>query len=379
MKGKLFPESGRDIEDIMETLEEVERCEMKFGSGHVFGSMCSEPLEVAKKAHSMFIEANLGNPGLCRGAERFNEEVQIAVGELINAPIDCERLTIGGGTEGNILALWRARNETGRRKVILPKSAHFSFLKACDILEMEAVYLPPNEEYMPDLDVLEEMIDDSISAVVGVAGTTELGLIEPIEEMAEIVGDIHLHVDAAFGGFVIPFLKDLGYDLPSYDFKIPGVDSLVVDPHKMGLSTIPLSIFYSREPLAFSVEAPYLSGKRQRTLRGTRSSASVPAFWATMNYLGREGYREIIARCMDNTEYLLKEVKSIGLEPIVEPVMNIASFHLDNAEEVVKEMERRGWNISRTVDPAGLRFVIMPHVNRDNIDIMTKELGRVIG
>jgi len=244
---------------------------------------------------------------------------------------------------------------------------------------MEPVYLPSDENYLPDLELLEEMIDDSIAAVVGVAGTTELGLIEPIEEMADIVGDIHLHVDAAFGGLVIPFLKELGYEMPAYDFEIDGVDSLVLDPHKMGLSTIPLSIFYSREPLSFSVEAPYLSGERQRTLRGTRSSASISAFWATMNFLGREGYRQIIAQCMENTRYLLKELKSIGLEPIIEPLMNIASFHQDNAEKVVKEMERRGYNISRTVDPSGLRFVVMPHVNKENIDAMTKELSRVIG
>ncbi len=379
MDKELFPEKGRDYEEIMDIIEEANERDVKFGSGHVFGSMCSEPLEITKKVHSMFIEANLGNPGLCRGTERLKNEVNRAISSLINAPDDCESLTIGGGTEGNILALWRARNETGNRRVILPKSAHFSFLKACDILEMEPVYLPSDENYLPDLELLEEMIDDSIAAVVGVAGTTELGLIEPIEEMADIVGDIHLHVDAAFGGLVIPFLKELGYEMPAYDFEIDGVDSLVLDPHKMGLSTIPLSIFYSREPLSFSVEAPYLSGERQRTLRGTRSSASISAFWATMNFLGREGYRQIIAQCMENTRYLLKELKSIGLEPIIEPLMNIASFHQDNAEKVVKEMERRGYNISRTVDPSGLRFVVMPHVNKENIDAMTKELSRVIG
>lgn len=373
-----FPEKGKSKEQVMRAIYAMKELELNFGSGKVFGSMCSEPLEITREVHSMFIEANLGNPGLCRGTEKLNEEIHRAVGSLINAPDDCESLTIGGGTEGNILALWRARNETGKRRVILPESAHFSFLKACDILEMEPVYLPPDEDHLPDLNILEELVDDSIAAVVGVAGTTELGLIEPIREMADIVGDIHLHVDAAYGGFVIPFLKELGYDLPAYDFEIPGVDTLVVDPHKMGLSTVPLSLFYSREPLEFSVEAPYLSGQRQRTLRGTRSSAPVAAFWANLNLLGKEGYRDIIARCMENTLYLLDAMGDIGLEPIIQPIMNIVSFHHPDAKRVVMDMAKMGYNISRTVKPSGLRFVVMPHVDPDNIDIMIKELKRVI-
>ncbi len=373
-----FPEKGKKTEEIMSLIRKAKEMNLDYTSGRVFGSMCSSPLDITREIHSMFLEANLGNPGLCRGIERFQSEIHGAIGDLINAPNNCEILTTGGGTEGNILALWQARKETGKRKVILPKSAHFSFLKACDLLDMEPVYVSMDDNYLTDLGELEDMIDDTIAVVVGIAGTTELGLIEPIRNMAGIVGDIHFHVDAAFGGLVIPFLKDLGHELPEFDFRIEGVDSITIDPHKMGLSTVPLGLFYSRRQFPVSVKSPYLSGDRQRTLRGTRASASVPAFWATINHLGKEGYRKMIARCMENTTYLVDSMAAMGMKPIVDPVMNIASFHHHRPPDVVREMGLRGWNISRTVNPSGLRFVVMPYVDKDNIDDMVNELSKVI-
>lgn len=373
-----FPDKGKDKEHIMSVISKVKELDMDYDLGHVFGSMCSMPPDITREVHTKFLEANLGNPGLCRGVERLQREVHNAVGDLINAPKGSDVMSTGGGTEGNILALWQARKTSSKRKVLLPRSAHFSFIKACDLLDMEIAYIPMDDKYMPDLASLESMIDDTVAAVVGIAGTTELGLVEPIKEMAEITGDIHFHVDAAFGGMVIPFLRDLGHDIPPFDFEIQGVDSIIMDPHKMGFSTIPLGLYYSRNVFPISVESPYLSGEKQRTLRGTRSSASIPAFWATINYLGKEGYIERVKKCMANTTYIVKAITDIGLEPILDPVMNIASFHHEEPQKVVDAMEKRGWNISRTVNPPGLRFVIMPHINKDQIDDMLIELSKVI-
>jgi len=143
----------------------------------------------------------------------------------------------------------------------------------------------------------------------------------------------------------------------------------------MGMSTIPLGLMFSKEGSPLSIESPYLTGKDQKTIRGTRASASIPAFWATLNYLGKEGYREIVKDCMENTRYLIEKMEDLGFEPIIDPVMNIASFHHKNPKKIVEGMAKEGFNISRTVNPIGLRFVIMPHVNKRGIDTMIKKLG----
>ena len=79
--------------------------------------------------------------------------------------------------------------------------------------------------YFPNsVDSLKKVISDKTVAIVAIAGTTELGLIDPIEEISKIAFDnnIYFHVDAAFGGFSIPFLKQRGYDLPTFDFSLSG-------------------------------------------------------------------------------------------------------------------------------------------------------------
>ncbi len=372
-----FPKKGKKREYIIDRINEAKNKDLSFSSGKVFGSMCTEPLQLSKKVHSMFLEANLGNPGLCKGTQELESDIHSSVASLIHAD-DYESLSVGGGTEGNILALWRAREKSGKRKVILPESAHFSFVKACSLLDMEPVYIPLTDGYTLDTDILEEKLDDETAAVVGIAGTTELGMIDPIEEIAEIVGDTYLHVDAAFGGFVIPFLKELGDDLPKFDFEINGVDSLVLDPHKMGLSTVPLGLLYTRGDYNISIKSPYLTGGRQKTIRGTRSSASIPAFWTAMNLLGKEGYKKIVSECMENTHYMVKNMEKIGLEPITDPLMNLASFHCDEPQRIVDKVNNEGWNISLTVNPLGLRTVIMPHIKKEAVADMADILGDII-
>jgi len=368
-----FPKAGKDLETIMEEIGSAEEMNLNFSSGNVFGSMCTRPLNIAKEVYTRFLESNLGNPGLYPGTVRLEKEVHEAIGSLIHAG-DIESHSVGGGTEGNIMALWRAREKSGNKKVLLPKSAHFSFKKACSLLDMTEEYLPLTDRYQTDIGALEDKLDEETAAVVGIAGTTELGVIDPIEKMAEISGDIHFHVDAAFGGMVIPFMDE---DMPSFDFQIQGVDTLIVDPHKMGMSPVPLGLFYSKSKDSISVDSPYLSGEKQKSLRGTRASASIPAFWATINLLGKEGYKDVIDECMENTSYLVSRMEEKGFELIIEPSMNIASFRCETPKNIVEDMKEKGWNISRTINPLGLRFVVMPHVSKQSIDEMVEVLDEI--
>ncbi|MBS3789827.1 MAG: tyrosine decarboxylase MfnA [Candidatus Thermoplasmatota archaeon] len=368
--------SGKDVKEITETLKNFKEKDFDFSSGRVFASMCTEPLDIAKEAYIEFIESNLGNPGLYPGTKEMENQVHKTVSSLINAD-RMKSVSVGGGTEGNIIALWRARESTDNRKVLLPKSAHFSFEKACSLLDMEPEYVSLMEDCTVDTVELEEKIDDDTAAVVGIAGTTEHGAIDPIEEIASLSGEIPFHVDAAFGGFVIPFLKMMEYDVPSLDLTTKGIDSISLDPHKMGMSPVPLGLFYSSGEKEISVDSPYLTGKDQKSIRGTRASASIPAFWATMNLLGIDGYKEIISDCMEKTDYLIELMEEKDFDTITEPRMNIASFRSEQPEVLVERCAEKDWYISRTVHPPGLRFVVMPHVTERSIEKIVGFLGEL--
>ena len=121
--------------------------------------------------------------------------------------------------------------------MVAPESAHFSFKKACDILCLEMRSVPLGPDLRMQADKAAELVDKNTICLVGVAGTTEYGMVDPIADLAKIADqhDLFLHVDAAFGGMVIPFLDD---PMP-FDFALPGVTTIAVDPHKMGMSTIP--------------------------------------------------------------------------------------------------------------------------------------------
>jgi tyrosine decarboxylase/aspartate 1-decarboxylase len=372
-------EKGKKYEDVIAELNYALEKDYKFKDGRILGSMCTEPNRIAREAHAMFVEANLGNPGLYPGSVALENELIRMTSSLLHGD-GVSGLTVSGGTEANITALWIAKKVTGGTQVIYPQSAHFSFQKALDILNLEGRMIGLNERFEVDVSEVEKNINDETAAVVGIAGTTEFGAIDPIEEFAALCDDTFLHVDAAYGGFVIPFLKELGYDMPPFDFVIPNIDSISVDPHKMGMATIPSGVLLMKSEdylKKITVASPYLTSPRQASLSGTRCSAGAVSAYAVMKFLGREGYRGIVKDCMDMTQYLVSRVMELGLEPIIEPIMPIVCIKMKSPEKVYTSLNDLGWRPSITREPKCLRIVVMPHVTREVIDKFVPDLEKV--
>lgn len=369
--GDILQPKGTPKEDILHELIKATERDFHFNTGRILGSMYTEPHELAKQAHMMFLEANLGNPDLYPGTQNLEAEVIKMLGELLHNP-NAHGQVLGGGTESNITALWIAQKITGKKEVVFPKSTHFSIMKAVDLLKLKPIEVGLDENYMMDIDEAESKITDDTAAVFANAGTTELGVIDPIEKLAELCNEkTFLHVDAVFGGFIIPFLGDLGYDMPKYDFELPGVSTISIDPHKMGFSTIPAgALLYPEKEFikTIEIEASYLISIHHAALSGTRASASVAAAYAVMKHLGREGYREIVRKCMDATFYLKERVEELGLKLVREPVMNIIGIEMTNPEKVQRELFKLNWHTSKGKFPCCLRLVMMPHVAREVID-----------
>lgn len=370
--------TGMPDDVILEELEAARSKDLRFRDGRIMASMCTEPLEIAREAQRRFVEANLGNPGLCSGTKELEWTVIHQLGKMLNGA-DTGGQMVSGGTEANITALWIARNSTGKKEVVFSRSAHFSFLKACDILGMKPVSVPLTDEYVIDIDKASRMVGPDTAAIVGIAGTTELGMIDPISELADICPNTaFLHVDAAFGGFVIPFLENM----PPFDFAIPEVSTITIDPHKMGMSTIPSGALLIRDPgdiREIETLAPYLTLSRQTALSGTRASSSVAATYAAMRSLGREGYTKQARRCMENTHHAAELAKKLGLELVAEPMLNVLGVYTPVKPTIIREkMDACGWKISVASNPECMRLVIMPHVTKERIDELFTDLEDVL-
>jgi tyrosine decarboxylase/aspartate 1-decarboxylase len=338
------------------------------GYGRILSSMCTRPHPVAIEAESLFAGTNLGDPGLFPGTAAIERLLIGSLGDLFHHPGACGFAT-SGGTESNIQVLRMARGLAGARdpNVVVPESAHFSFEKACDLLSIEIRTVPLDGNLRMDAGSAEDRMDRNTVCLVGIAGTTEYGMVDPIRALSDIAADrgVFLHVDAAFGGLVIPFLEK---PIP-FDFSLPGVSSISVDPHKMGMSPIPAGALLVRDeqmlsPLA--VATPYLTVRNVYTLTGTRPGGPVAGAYAVLEYLGREGMRSVVQGCMANTARLIAGLETFGLDRAVTPDVNVATFACGETPP--------GWQVSRT-RRGHLRIVCMPHVSRDQVEAFIAAMG----
>ncbi|MEM4155337.1 MAG: tyrosine decarboxylase MfnA [Archaeoglobaceae archaeon] len=371
----LFPTLAMDV---LEELRSFRERDLPYS--RVLSSMCTIPHELAVKAHQLFIGTNLGDPGIFPGTVELEKKLIAMLGDLLHNK-SCAGYICSGGTEANIQGIRAARNVMRKREpnIVIPKTAHFSFEKICDILCVEVRRVSVDEDYKVDLAEVERLIDEKTVAIVGIAGTTELGQIDPILELSKLAEEreIPLHIDAAFGGLVIPFMED---PYP-FDFANEGVTSITLDPHKMGMATIPAGGILFKDEIflkAWEVETPYLTSKMQFTLTGTRPGTGVASAYAVLKSLGFEGMREIVRRCLRNTRMLVEEMAQLGFEPVIEPVMNVVAFKTDKAEEFKQELYRRKWVISTIREPRAIRFVVMPHVTEEVIKNFIAEFRKVI-
>ncbi len=371
------------VEDLMRELSKFRSEDIPYFQ--VLSSMCTVPHPLALKAHEIFIETNLGDPGIFQGTRKLENRLLKILGEILHNP-EVAGYISSGGTEANIQGIRAARNLMREKienpkepNIVIPKSAHFSFEKIGDILGVEVRRASLDEEYRVSLADVESLIDENTVALVGIAGTTELGQIDPIIELSELAmeRDIELHIDAAFGGLVIPFMEE---PYP-FDFQLEGVSSITIDPHKMGMATIPSGgiLFRDEKYLrALEVETPYLTTKTQYTLTGTRPGTGVASAFAVLYSLGFEGMRRIVGECLRNTKLLVERMAELGFEPVIEPVMNVVSFPTEKAEKIKAELMERRWVISTIREPKAVRFVIMPHVTPQVIEGFIEEFKKVL-
>jgi len=372
---------------VLKELESRLSRDFTYGSGRIIGSMCTCPHPLAREVYTRFLDKNLGDSGLSPALVKLEKETMHILGTLLSNPKASGHI-VTGGTEANTLALWAAKKLSKKKhcEVIVPASAHYSFDKAADLLSLKLVKVGLNSRFQVDVEAVEKAVNSNTIAIVGVAGTTGLGVVDPISELSEIAvkKDLHLHVNAAFGGFVLPFLKELGFSVPDFDFSLPSVCSITIDPHKMGLAPIPAGgILFRNERLRKAVawNVSYLAGgeSEQATIVGTRSGASVIAVWALLKHFGKEGYKRIVRSCIRSAWKLAEEIQKInGLDIMNEPTMNIVGIKSEvfDIHRIAKELRLRKWAVS--LFPNHIRIVVMPHVQKQHIEEFLEDLKDIV-
>ncbi|GIY14232.1 sphingosine-1-phosphate lyase [Caerostris extrusa] len=312
------------------------------------------------------------------GVRVMEAEVVHMVSKLYNAPEAIGTVTTGG-TESIFLVCkaYRdyARHEKGIREpnMVIPLTAHAAFDKAAQLLKIRVKHIKfdPNSTKV-NLKAMKKAIDKDTCMLVGSAPAFPHGCIDDIEEIAKLglKHNVPVHVDCCLGGFLLPFMKKAGFDVPPFDFTVNGVTSISCDTHKYAFAPKGTSVIMYKHKayrhFQFSVTTDWPGGiYGTPNLSGSRSGGLIATCWASLLYHGEEGYVEATRKIVSTTRYIeegLREIHGIFIfgNPIVS-VISLGSNHFD-VYRLSSALTEKGWNLNLLQYPPGFHMcVTMQH------------------
>jgi len=326
---------------------------------------------------------------------------------LFNSPEECN--SIGAATIGSSEAImlgllahkwiWKRRAKPGATpNIIFGAEVHVCWEKFARYFDVEMRVIPLEKgRYTITADAVAELIDENTICVGAILGTTYSGQSDPIKEINDLLirikkekgWDIPLHIDAASGGFVVPFTNP---DF-EWDFRLPQVKSINVSGHKYGLVYPGIGWILWRDEkdfpdeLAFKVN--YLGGWMPTyTLNFSCNGAFVLAQYYNFLRLGREGYAHIMNNCVDNAHLLGKKLAQSGKFEMINDAQMLPIVAVRLKDEIKSytvydlssKLRERGWVVpAYTMPPkaeeiALLRVVVREHFSRDMAEILFQDI-----
>ncbi len=372
-----FPEHGTAWPELEARMRELGAGDVKWRDGktavYVFNAG-EDVAQVKKAAYAMFSEENGLGPAAFPSLARMEREV-VAFGlRILNAPQAAAGAMTSGGTDSIFMALKAARDyarskgKAGPFNIVTPYSAHPAFHKAGMVMDIE-VRRTPLKDYLADAAGIEAASDDNTIMIVGSAPCFPFGLIDPIVALGEIAQrrNLWLHVDACVGGYLAPFVRMNGADLPPFDFSVTGVSSMSADLHKYGYASKGAStVFFRSEALKEFMPfdaGPWPMGRMiTPTLAGTRPGGAIAAAWAVIQFLGVEGYRKKQSMVVEARERIEAGVKRLGFEVLGAPQLGLLSFSHPKADvfALLGKLHQRGWITAVNLEPKALHLMLSP-------------------
>lgn len=376
-----FPADGLTAAEVREELRARRADDVDWRRGRIWSlvySTASEHDDVVHEAYQEFSSENLLGPTAFPSLATMEKEVVWMLLDLLGAdPEKAGGTMTSGGTEGIILAVKAYRDraraerpEITAPEIVVPVTAHPAFLKAADLLGVRAVPIPVDHTFRADPAAFADALTDSTILGCASAPCFPYGVVDPIDDLAELAMEhgIGLHIDATIGGFALPFVRELGYKVPGFDFNVPGVTSISADMHKYGYGPKGSStVLYQDRRLRRYQFAAYTEWPggilASPTLLGTRPGGAIAGAWSAIRYEGKAGYRRIFASVMEATQRLQKGIAEIpGLHVLGDPPMSVFAVGSDRVDmmAVADQLEKRDWRIDRQRNPDSIHLIVNP-------------------
>ena len=359
-----IPARGMNRDEVMAELAKAREADTDFRTGRMFGFAYDagrEAERIGKEAYAAFLSENALDPRVYPSLRRFELDIVSMCKDHLRAGPEVVGTFTSGGTESILLAVKAARDfaratrpEIQVPEMVVPITAHAAFHKAAHYFDVKLVPVTVRPDtYQADLDAVRAAIGPSTILLVGSAPGFAHGVVDPIREIGQIALEKGLlfHVDACIGGFLLPYVKRLGRDVPDFDFSVPGVSSMSMDLHKYaycakGASVVLLRDKALRQHQIFSCAEWTGYSMVNTTVQSTKSGGPMAGAWATIHHIGDEGYLALTRRAMDATDRLIAGVKAIDeLQVMGSPVMSLFAFSSDTVDvfHIADELKLRGW------------------------------------
>ncbi|HPQ68559.1 MAG TPA: aspartate aminotransferase family protein [bacterium] len=375
-----LPEKGLPRKDILKMMKTFAADDADYRTGKTWSlvyHLNDEHTDFLKKAYTSFFSENGLNPMAFLSLKRFETEVIRMTASMLHGDADTVGTITSGGTESCLMAVKTYRDLArdkrffvGTPEMIVPETVHMAFEKGAHYFGVKAVHAPVGKDKRVDVKAVKKLINRNTILLVGSAPCYPFGVVDPIEELGELAlkKNIPLHVDSCLGGYLLPFVEKLGYPVPPFDFRVPGVTSISADTHKYGFAAKGASTITYRNidilKYQMFVFTDWPGGVfASPALLGTRPGGSIAAAWAAMVALGEDGYLETARQIMDTTKTLMDGINAIpGLAVVARPHMSVFAFRsVDrdlNVYCVADQMEKRGWHIDRQQKPDCLHNMV---------------------
>jgi glutamate/tyrosine decarboxylase-like PLP-dependent enzyme len=376
---RTMPDEGTSRETIVAMMQDMAAREnVVWENGQCSGTMyCGDHdhYDFLNEAFSNFSYVNTLQRDMCPSATKFEAEIiamtldMLGAGSLQGGSPGGLVTSGGSGSIAHAVLAYREGNPTiTRANMIKPETAHPAFAKAGHLFGVDMKIAPVDPLTLQvDLDWVRANIDDETVALVGSAPNYGYGTIDPIPELGALALErgIGLHVDGCLGGFLLPFGRELGYDIAPFDFTVPGVTTISADTHKYGYALKGTSVLAFADQSLRNSQYFYLtdwSGGKYCSpgMDGSRSGGLLAATWAAMVSLGRAGYLRYAKAIFDTSAAMQEAIRAHPSLRVMGEASFLFSFTSDEFDiYLVNDFLRtRGWRLNGQQYPNAIHMAV---------------------
>ena len=374
-----LPEAGVERAAVLREIEALrEREAARWSDGFVSGAVYhgdEAHIEFLNRIYALTSQANPLHADIWPSIAKYEAEIVAMTADMLGAgAVESDRAedqicgtVTSGGTESILLAMKtyrdRARETRGiaRPEMVVPVTAHAAFDKAAQYFNIKMVSVPVDDEYRADWRAARDAITPNTIVLVGSAPSFPHGIIDPIAELSVVALErgVGFHTDGCLGGFLLPWAAELGYPVPPFDFRLPGVTSMSADTHKYGYAAKGTSVVLYRgtelRHYQYFTITDWPGGLYfSPTFAGSRPGALSAACWGAMVSLGRDGYLGAARRILETAARIREGIEAIPGLRLLGHSLFVHAFTSDEFDiyRVLDQMTARHWSLNGLHHPS---------------------------